>query len=85
MSCHVIPIFDRCHCSLAMYEMKWSLSKPLIAKYMANIAQLIGYGYFCKISNIRRIKSQNLIDSRVILQLSLPKPLMPVIKSGMKM
>ena len=38
-----------------------------------------------KISNIRRTKSQNLIDSRIVLQLSLPNPLMPVIKSRMNM
>ena len=37
------------------------------------------------ISNIRRTKSQNLIDSRVVLQLSLPNPLMPVIKSRINM
>ena len=37
------------------------------------------------ISKIRRTKSQNLIDSRLVLRLSLPNPLMPVIKSKMKM
>ena len=38
-----------------------------------------------KISNISRTKSQNLTDSRHILQLFLPNPLKPVIKSRMKM
>ena len=38
-----------------------------------------------KVSNIRCTKSQNLNDSRYVLQLSLPNPLKPVIKSRMKM
>ena len=37
-----------------------------------------------KISNIRRTKSQNLKDSRLVLQLSLPNPLKRGIKSRMK-
>ena len=36
-------------------------------------------------SNIRRTESQNLNDSRVVLQLALPNPLKPGIKSIMKM
>ena len=38
-----------------------------------------------KISDIRRTKYQNLNDSRLILQLSLPNPLTPGVKSRMKM
>ena len=38
-----------------------------------------------KISNIRRIKSQNLNVSRLVLQLPLPNPLKPGVKSRMKM
>ena len=39
-----------------------------------------------KISHIRRTKSQNLKDSRLIfLQLSLPNPLKPGVESRMKM
>ena len=38
-----------------------------------------------KISNMRRTKSQNLNDYRLVLQLSLPNPLKPVITSRMKM
>ena len=38
-----------------------------------------------KISNIRRTKSQNLNDSRLVLQLSLSNPLKPGVKSRMKM
>ena len=36
-------------------------------------------------SNIRRTKTQNLNDSRLVLQLHLPNPLKPVIEAGMKM
>ena len=38
-----------------------------------------------KVSIIRRTKYQNLNDSRLILQLSVPNPLMPSVKSIMKM
>ena len=38
-----------------------------------------------KTSNISRTKSQNLNDSRLILQFSLPHPLKPGVKSRMKM
>ena len=38
-----------------------------------------------KISNIRHTKSQNLNVSRLVLQLSLPNPMKPGVKSRMKM
>ena len=38
-----------------------------------------------QVSNIRRTKSQHLKDSRAVLQLSLPNPLKPDVKSRMKM
>ena len=38
-----------------------------------------------KVSNIRRAKRQNLNDSRLALQLSVPNPLNPSAKSIMKM
>ena len=38
-----------------------------------------------KISNIRRTKSPNLNVSRLVLQLSLPNPMKPGVKSRMKM
>ena len=37
-----------------------------------------------KISNIRRTNSQNLNDSHLVLQSSLPNPLKPGVKSRMK-
>ena len=41
--------------------------------------------YYRKVSNIRRTKSQNLTDSRLVLKLSVPNPLKLGIKSRMKM
>ena len=38
-----------------------------------------------KVSNIRRTKCQNLNDSRLVLQLSVPNPLKQGVKSRMKM
>ena len=38
-----------------------------------------------KVSNIRRAKCQNLNDSRLVLQLSVPNPLKPSVKLIMKM
>ena len=41
--------------------------------------------YYRKVSNMRRTKYQNLNDSRLILQLYVPKPLKPSVKSIMQM
>ena len=49
---------------------------------LTNKLQWIDYR---KISNIRCTKSQNLIESCLVLQLSLPNPLNPGVKSRMKM
>ena len=40
---------------------------------------------YCKTSNISHTESPNLNDSRLLLQLSLPNPLKPGVKSRMKM
>ena len=40
--------------------------------------------YYRKTSNISRTKSQNLNDYRLVLQLALPNPLKPGLKSRMK-
>ena len=45
----------------------------------------IKFQSYRKISYIRRIKSQNSNDSRLVLQLSLPNSLKPCVKSRMKM
>ena len=52
------------------------------------LQQIMIFQWFCgyhKVSNIRRTKSQNLNDPRLILQMSLPNPLKPGVKSRMKM
>ena len=41
--------------------------------------------YYRKVSNIRRTKYKNLNDSRLVLQLYVPNPLKPSVKSIMKM
>ena len=40
---------------------------------------------YCQTSNIRRTKSQNWNDSHLVLELSLPNPLKPCVKSRLKM
>ena len=42
-------------------------------------------GDYRNVSYIRRTKWQNLNDSRLVLQLSVPNPLMPSVKSILKM
>ena len=44
-----------------------------------------GLWTYRKVSNIRRTKCKNLNDSRLVLQLSVPNPLKPSVKSIMKM
>ena len=51
----------------------------------ARIGEQIQQMKYCKISNIWCTKSQNLNDSRLVLQLPLPNPLKPGVKSRMKM
>ena len=46
---------------------------------------LLNYLTYRKVSNIRHTKCQNLNDSRLVLQLSVPNPLKPSVKSIMKM
>ena len=46
---------------------------------------IVGMTTYRHVSNIRRIKSQHLKDSRTVLQLSLPNPLKPDVKSRMEM
>ena len=63
------------------------------AEYHDSAIQTLGLGlrgYICfdiyrKVSNIRRTKSQNLTASRLVLQMSLPNPMKPGVKSRMKM
>ena len=60
---------------------KYPQIKTLKLKWYDNYTQI----NYRKISNIRRTKCQNLNDSRFVLQLSVPNPLKPSVKSIMKM
>ena len=46
---------------------------------------LVGMNQYRKVSNIRRTKCQNLNDSRLVLQLPVPNPVKPSIKSIIQM
>ena len=69
---NIMFTFDRCHSSLA---------EVVPVKYECDWE----YREYRKISNTRRTKSPNLIVSRLVLQLSLPNPMKPGVKSRMKM
>ena len=54
--------------------------------YAARVYLLVDRVFiYRKISNVRRAKYQNLNDSRLVLQLSLPSPLRPGVKSRINM
>ena len=83
------PILLCCHYAwfFCCYEMlSWynsSLNHVMACSLMVALSyQLYQYR---KISNIRRTKSPNLNVSRLFLQLSLPNPMKPGVKSRMKM
>ena len=61
------------------------LQKMLHRFQMNAVYMLKSYLHYRKISNIRRTKSTNLNASRLVLQLSLPSPMKPGVKSRMKM
>ena len=51
----------------------------------SQLGDKIRKNHYRQVSNIRRTESQHLKDSRSVLQLSLPNPLKPDVKSRMKM
>ena len=53
--------------------------------WFAALIDDLGKRHYHKIFNIRGTKSQNLNDSRLVLQLSPSNPLKPGVKSGMNM
>ena len=62
------------------------LSRKLCLKdYLCCYVWRVMCSIYRKISNIRRTKSPNLIVSRLVLQLSLPNPMNPDVRSRMKM
>ena len=62
-------------------------SKLLLFKkiYWAICGNVRGHINYRKVSDIKRTKSKNLNDSRLVLKLSVPNPLKLGIKSRMKM
>ena len=63
-----------------MQEVQYDHSEP-----RPNCRLYLLFITYRKISNIRRTQNQNLTDSRLIMQLPLPNPLKPGVKSRMKM
>ena len=65
------------------------LSRPqcvnILGAILRNVLDIDTGDYYCEISNIRRTKSENLIDCRLALQLPLTNPLKPGVKLRMKM
>ena len=55
--------------------------KKLKALIEKRFIALLPKDNYRKVSNIRRTKCQNLNDSRLVLQLSVPNPLKPSVKS----
>ena len=73
-----------------MLHVKWFLQKTSLVSFKTTdtliIKQpVIGDSTYRKVSNIRRTKSPNLNVPHLVLQLSLPNPMKPVVKSRMKM
>ena len=76
----LIPISDTYNISFQIY----CLLKYLAFIIIMNHIKTCVFEYR-KISNTRRTKSQNLNDSRLVLQLYLPNQLKPGVKSRMQM
>ena len=69
--------------SLYTFYSIWIIFNPSMDEQLHQLYN-VGWNYR-KVSNIRRTKYQNLNDSRLVLQLSVPNPLKPSVKSIMKM
>ena len=68
LSTSTVCVINMCHQQAGKANGKWNVKLYI----------------FCKISNVRGTKSQNLDNSHLVLQLSLPNPLKPGVKSRMK-
>ena len=77
------PIYnDIVYCALMYLIYSSSFSQGTVVNADENAFTDLEYR---KVSNIRRTKCQNLNDSRLVLELSVPNPLKPSVKSIMKM
>ena len=69
-------------------ERKYSGRYEYLSTFDVNVSIYIiqhDWNTYRKVSNIRRTKSSKLNVSRLVLQLSLPNPMKPGVKSRMKM
>ena len=70
-------------CESVSFETNPTAHQPIIARNERLV--IVSNTNYCKIYNISRTKSPNLNVSRLVLQLSLPNPMKPGVKSRMKM
>ena len=75
---HVTELFER-------FFFLYNWPEVVVALSSIVIKRMTAYLIYRKVSNIRRTKCQNLNESRLALQLSVPNPLKPSVKSIMKM
>ena len=68
-----------------VYDIKQFLGHDTAINQIYGYQNWVQESTYCKISNIRRTQNQNLNVSRLIMQLPLPNPLKPGVKSRMKM
>ena len=66
-----------------LQKFKWQC--PCWPTLRVQKSKLVNTGAYRKVSNIRHTNSQNLNDSRLVLELSVPNSLKPSVKSIMKM
>ena len=71
-------------CGLGLLQWHWVITFQYDSSSTSE-ATMKNMGKYRKTSSISHTKSQNLTVSRVVLQLSLPNPLKPGVKSSMKM
>ena len=87
--CHTgyLAVNDKCAALVRIeYEGDYPTQQQLSCGGMKKgRAAKVDWSNYRKISNISRTKSENLIFSRLVLQLFVPNPLKPGVKSRMKM
>ena len=85
--CKSISMY-RCGCNIDIQQQMGSVYIDIqqqMGWVLGNTSPFLKYPNYRQVSNRRRTKSQHLKDSRTVLQLSLPYPLKPDVKSRMKM
>ena len=80
----VCALWDLCHSLIRHMVSRFVVFARFVSDIEATLENMVMISYR-QVSNIRRTKSQHFKDSRTVLQLSLPNPLKPDVKSRMKM